>query len=151
MRASTLLRSNIILLQQVINHTHCPINTIAAIEFYLDRCGCEVSYFAPVIMNRLEAMHIRYVRMHDSIVEDAINTIGMLTPGVMRVDILHTPVFYHALLQVVDDATEHCVNASLTLELLTEMNALLKRQLEEDEENEGVLRTIVVAMQCFHV
>lgn len=98
MRASTLLRSNIILLQQVINHTHCPIKTIAAIEFYLDSCGCEVSYFAPVIMNRMEAMHIRHVHMHDSIVEDAIDAIRMLTPGVMRVDILHTSVFYHALL-----------------------------------------------------
>ena len=151
MRASTLLRSNIILLQQVINHTHCPIKTIAAIEFYLDSCGCEVSYFAPVIMNRMEAMHIRHVHMHDSIVEDAIDAIRMLTPGVMRVDILHTSVFYHALLQVIEDTVECCVNASLTLELLTETNALLKRQLEEDRENEGVLRTIVTVMQCFHV
>ena len=151
MRATTLLRSNIILLQQVINHTQCPIKTIAAIEFYLNRCGCEVSYFAPVIMNRMEAMHIRHVHMHDSIVEDAIDAIRMLTPGVMRVDILHTSVFYHALLQVIEDTVECCVHASLTLELLTETNALLKRQLEEDRENEGVLRTIVTVMQCFHV
>lgn len=150
-KAITLLRSNTILLQQVINHTHCPIKTIAAIEFYLDRCGCEISYFAPVIMNHVEAMHIGHAQMHDSVVEDAIDAIRILIPGVMRVDILHTPVFYHALLQVVDDATGHCANAPLTLELLTETNALLKRQLEDDKENEGVLRTIVVAMQCLHV
>lgn len=151
MRAATLLRSNIILLQQVINHTHCPIKTIAAIEFYLDRCGCEISYFAPVIMNRMEAMHIRHAQMHDNTMEDAIDAIRMLIPGVMRVDILHTPVFYHALLQVVEDTIECCGNASLALELLSETNDLLKRQLVEDKENEGVLQTIVVAMQCFHV
>ena len=146
MRAAGLLRSNIILLQQVINHTHCPIRTIAAIEFYLDRCGSNVSSFAPVIMNRIEAMHIRYTQIHDSIVEDAIDGIKMLVPSVMRVDILHTPVFYQALLRIVEDATEHCDNASRTFELLTETNALLKRQMEEDKENEEVLRTIVVGV-----
>ena len=143
-RCAALFTPNIILLQQVINHTKCSLQTIATIEFYQLQRGQSLSYFAPVVMNWTESLHTRFFQLHECITDETILLLRMLIAPLMQIDILHTPRFYTNVMQIVDEAVQSSTRASQAAQLLVEASSFITRQLNADAENRIQLEVMVV-------
>ena len=143
-RGASLFQSNIILLQQVINHTKCPLQTIASIEFYQLQCGQSLSYFAPVVMNWTESLHTRFSQLHENRTDETILLLRMLIDPLMQINILHTERFYTNVMQIVNDAAQSIRSVSEAAQLLLEANSFITRQMNNDAENRTRLHSMVL-------
>ena len=142
-RFSAMLFKDPVLLKQILNHSKCSPSSLYHIADMAAKEQCDLSVFAPVIVNHVEALHLRFQLEQSHVLEDACTLVRiMLIPGVMT-PMLATVPFYESFIQLVKEATQQEDPIEYLTALLQNTMDLYQTQQKEHPEHRIVLINIV--------
>lgn len=141
--ASALL-DDIPLLKLIINHPACSLLDLEQIIDLYSWNGKDLTIFAPVLLNHVEAIHIRYQLAISSVVHEAACLVRLLSlPGAMT-PMLSTIAFYESLAQLVQESVHQKEPIGDLSEVLSQSLAFFQKEQKKHPEHQIVLVSIVV-------
>lgn len=150
-RLSTMLLKDTDLLKQILNHSKCSSLVLYQIAGMAAKEQCDLSVFAPVIVNQIEALHLRFQFEQSHVLEDACTLVHvLLIPGVMT-PMLATVPFYESFIQLVKESTQQEGPIEFLTALLQNTLELYQSQQKEHPEHRVVLINIVGTQTAHHV
>ncbi|KAK8819171.1 hypothetical protein WA538_001745, partial [Blastocystis sp. DL] len=142
-RFSAMLFKDPVLLKQILSHPKCSPSSLYQIADMATKKQCDLSLFAPVIVNQVEALHLRFQLEQSRVLEDTCTLVRiMLIPGVMT-PMLATVPFYESLIQLVKESMQQEGPIEFLAVLLQNTMQLYQSQQKEHPEHRIVLINIM--------
>ena len=141
---SNALLDDLTLLKLIINHPSCSLMDLEQIIDLYIRNGKDLGIFAPVLLNQVEAVHIRYQMTISSVAQEAACLVRLLSlPGAMT-PMLSTVAFYESLAQLIKESVHQKEPIGDLSEVLSQGLAFFQKEQKEHPEHRIVLINIVV-------
>lgn len=145
--AASALLDDIPLLKIIINHPACSLQDLEQIIDLYCWKEKDLTLFAPILLNHVEAIHIRYQMAITSDVHEAACLVRLLSlPGAMS-PMLSTVAFYESLAQLIKESVYQKEPIGDLSEVLSLSLAFFQKEQREHPEHQIVLVSIVVVEQ----